>query len=258
MQVRQMLFAAAILTGCVSAGWAVAEEKAASQPVKPIPVIFDTDLGDDIDDAWALVMLLKSPQFDVKLITTTDGNAEYRAKLIAKLLVAAKRTDIPIGLGVGKRRSSFSQLDWVKDDNLANYPGKIHKDGVGAIIDTIEKSSEPITVIAIGPLDTMAAVLERQPNVAGKANFVGMYGSVYAGYDNHAKISAEWNVVANPPAAQKIFSAPWRHMTITPLDTCGLVKLSGARFQALKASRDPAVRALLDVYRVFAKKKERR
>src|SRR4051794_26657939 len=67
-----------------------------------IPVILDTDIGDDIDDTWAVAMLLKSPQFDVKLITTTNGKAEYRARLLAKLLTAGDRTNIPIGLGAGK------------------------------------------------------------------------------------------------------------------------------------------------------------
>ena len=48
-----------------------------------IPVIFDTDIGDDIDDTWALVMLLKSPNLDVRLITTDYGNTVYRAKIVS-------------------------------------------------------------------------------------------------------------------------------------------------------------------------------
>ncbi|MFH1265900.1 MAG: twin-arginine translocation signal domain-containing protein, partial [Planctomycetota bacterium] len=45
-----------------------------------IPVILDTDIGGDIDDTWALVMLLKSPEFDVKLVTSDSGNDVYRAR----------------------------------------------------------------------------------------------------------------------------------------------------------------------------------
>ena len=63
------------------------------------PVILDTDIGDDIDDTWALAMLLRSPELDPKLITTTYGKAEYRAKLIAKFLSTVGRTDIAVGLG---------------------------------------------------------------------------------------------------------------------------------------------------------------
>lgn len=246
MQVWRILFAAMILAGCASVCWA-AEEKSAHSPAKAIPVILDTDIGSDLDDTWALVMLLKSPQFNVKLITTTDGKAEFRAQQIAKLLTVAKRTDIPIGLGDDKRDTNSPKSE------LAGYSGKILNDGVGAIIDVIRGSPEPITVISIGPLDTLAAVLDRQPNVASKANFVGMQGSIHTGYGGGAA-SAEWNVRANIPAARKVFAAPWRQMIITPLDTCGRVVLSGARFQAFKDSRDPCVQAILESCRAAEKK----
>ncbi len=42
-----------------------------------IPVILDTDIGGDIDDTWALAMLLKSPEVDLKLVVTDYGNTTY-------------------------------------------------------------------------------------------------------------------------------------------------------------------------------------
>ena len=45
----------------------------------PIPVILDTDIGDDIDDTWALALLLKSPELDLKLVVGDYGEAQYRA-----------------------------------------------------------------------------------------------------------------------------------------------------------------------------------
>ena len=226
----------------------------ADQAEAKTPVIFDTDIGDDIDDTWALAMLLRSPDLDIKLITTTFGKAEYRAKLIARLLTVAQRTDIPIGLGEGGHDGTGGQDAWVKDYKLADYPGKIHQDGAAAIIDLIEKSPQPLTIIAIGPLNTMSAVLERRPEIAGKVNFVGMHGSVRRGYDNNKDPAPEWNVKANVPAARKVLSAPWRHAAITPLDTCGLLRLTGKRFQTLKESPDPLVKAILENYRLWAKK----
>jgi inosine-uridine nucleoside N-ribohydrolase len=220
-----------------------------------IPVILDTDIGDDFDDTWALVFLLKSPQFDVKLVTTTCGKAEYRAKIIAKLLTVAGRTNIPVGLGEGGRDGVGGQQPWVKDYQLADYPGKIFQDGAGAVIDVINHSSQAVTVISDGPLHTMAKALERDPQIASKANFAGMFGSVRIGYgDNKNKIDAEYNVKANPLAASKILSAPWQKIAITPLDTCGLINLSGERFQTLKRSRDPLIQALLENYRIWAGK----
>jgi inosine-uridine nucleoside N-ribohydrolase len=219
------------------------------------PVILDTDIGDDIDDTWALAFLLRNPEFELKLVTTTFGKAEYRAKLAARLLAAANRTDVPVGLGAGGKQGDGKQRSWVENYKLSDYPGKIHDDGVAALIDTIEKSPTPPTVIAIGPLDTLAEALKRRPEIAGKANFVGMDGSVREGYHPKERPMPEWNVKANIPAAQKVFSAPWRHIAITPLDTCGKVRLAGKQFQALKASNDPLAKTVLENYRIWAGKR---
>jgi inosine-uridine nucleoside N-ribohydrolase len=218
-----------------------------------IPVILDTDIGDDIDDTWALVMLLKSPELDLKLVTTTFGKAEYRAKIAAKILTLAGRTDVPVGLGAGGRDGTGGQAAWVEGYDLGRYAGKVHQDGVQVIIDLVNVSPRPITVISIGPSNTLAEALTRDPGIASKAIFVGMQGSVRKGYDG-GPVSAEWNVKCNVPAAQKALLAPWRRMIITPLDTCGLISLKGERFARLRASKDPLVGALLENYRLWANK----
>jgi len=51
-----------------------------------IPVILDTDSGDEMDDPWALGLLLKSPELDLKLVVGDQGRPEYRAQLLAKIL----------------------------------------------------------------------------------------------------------------------------------------------------------------------------
>lgn len=254
MSVQQMMFLTVILASGISRCLA-ADTNSTTPPTRPIPVILDTDIGGDMDDTWAMVFLLKSPQFDIKLITTTSGQAEYRAKVIAKLLTVAGRTNIPVALGEGGRDGSGPQLPWVKNYKLADYPGKILQDGAGAVVDVINRSPQPVTVISIGPLHTMAKALKLDPQIASKANFAGMFGSVRKGYDDHKTIDAEFNVAENRVAARKVLSAPWRQITITPLDTCDLVKLSGKRFQSLKRSRDPLIQALLENYRIWAGKR---
>lgn len=218
-----------------------------------VPVVLDTDIGDDIDDTWALVMLLKSPQLDVKLVTTTFGKSEYRTKLIAKLLAVAGRSDIPVGMGAGGSGGTGGQEPWVKDFDLEKYQGKVHKDGVQALIEAVNASPEPVRIISIGPSSTVAAALQRQPDLARKAIFVGMQGSVYKGYGGAAKPSREYNVKEDIPAAQRVLSAPWRRAVITPLDTCGVVTLDDPRFQQLAESSDPLVKALMENYRIWAK-----
>jgi inosine-uridine nucleoside N-ribohydrolase len=224
---------------------------------KRLPVILDTDIGDDVDDAWALTMLLKNPKLDLKLVTTTAGKSEFRAKVIAKLLVAAGRTDIPIGLGAGGRDETGSVADWVKDYSLKDFPGKIHEDGVKALVETVNglaKEKTPVTVIAIGPLQTLEAALQLDPDIAKKTDFVGMHGSVRKGYEGDPKPCVEFNM-CYVPGAQKVFTTRWKKITITPLDTCGLVRLTGENFKSLKASKDPLLVALMENYRLWAKKK---
>ncbi len=46
-------------------------EKERALTNNPIPVILDTDIGADIDDTWALAILLRSSELDLKLVTTT-------------------------------------------------------------------------------------------------------------------------------------------------------------------------------------------
>lgn len=220
---------------------------------KPIPVILDTDIGGDIDDTWALGLLLRLPQLDLKLAVGDHGHSVYRAKLLAKFLEVAGRTDVPVGIGVEtESKGAGAQAEWVKDYDLKNYPGKVHQDGVQAIIDTIMQSPEPVTLLCIGPLPNIAVALQREPRIAQRAKFVGMYGSVRLGYGGKQQISAEWNVKADPKACQRVFTAPW-DMTITPLDTCGLVRLEGERYRRVRDSKDPIAAAITANYRCWAK-----
>jgi len=97
-----------------------------------IPVILDTDICMDIDDTWALAMLLQSPEFDIKLITTAVGDTTAKTKVVAKMLQTAGRTDIPIGTGIaiGDMKNGHGQDGWVTDFDLSKYAGKIYPDGV--------------------------------------------------------------------------------------------------------------------------------
>ncbi len=79
-----------------------------------------------------------------------------------------------------------------------------------------------------------------------------MHGSVRLGYGGNKKISAEYNVRADVKACQKVFTAPW-DMTITPLDTCGLVVLKGEVYQAVRKSDSPVAQAIMENYQAWCK-----
>jgi inosine-uridine nucleoside N-ribohydrolase len=214
----------------------------------PTPVILDTDIGDDIDDTWALVLALRSPELDVRLVVTDYGNTEARARIVARVLELAGRTDIPIGVGIKEFDEESPQADWVRGFDLARYPGRVLGDGVQALVDTAMAAAGPMTLVAIGPPSNLKAALEREPRIAGRLRLCGMYGSLHRGYDGKPKPEPEWNVKARPAAARALLAAPWADAILTPLDTCGRVQLSGERYARVRASKDPLVRGLIDAY----------
>ena len=175
-------------------------------------MILDTDIGDDIDDTWALALLLKCPELDLKLVVTNTGKGLYRAKLLAKLLTVAGRTDVPIGIGLGGHDGTGPQQGWIKDYKLETYPGKLYENGVQSLIDTIENSEVPITLIAIGPMSNVARTLQQSPRIADKdkVRFVGMAGSIHKGYGDTFQAVPEYNVKKDVPASQTLFTAPGR------------------------------------------------
>jgi len=219
-------------------------------PGRKVPVILDTDIGIDVDDTWALALLLKSPELELKLLTTCTGDTRYRARLAARMLQVAGRSDVPVGIGIpldGQRRP---QEAWAAGFHLGRYAGTVHEDGVGAMVETIMSSPQPVTLIAIGPTPNVAAALARQPQIARRCRYVGMQGNLRPGDKGGDKVVAEYNVVKYPHSCQAVFAAPWE-MTITPLDTCGRVRLHGGKFAAVRDSGDPLARAVIENYRLW-------
>ena len=233
--------------------------EAAESPPTPhgrIPAILDTDIGDDIDDTWALVLALKSPELDLRLVVTDFGNTEHRAKLVARVLELAGRTDIPIGVGVKQNDALSPQGEWVKGYDLAKYPGRVLRDGVQALVDTAMASPEPMTLIAIGPPVNLEAALGREPRIAGKLRLVGMFGSIHRGYDGKPVPEPEWNVKSEKAAARAVLAAPWKEAIVTPLDTCGRVRLGEKRYARVRESRDPLLRGLVEAFGIWCRNRD--
>jgi len=221
---------------------------------RKISVILDTDIGYDIDDTWALGFLLKCPELDVKLITTTSDNTPLKARIVAKILEIVNRTDIPIGIGPQENDEKGFLFDWVKDYEITQYPGMIYKNGVNALCSTVMDSTDPLTLIAIGPLGTVSEALKENPNIIENSRFVGMHGSIYQGYSDGSK--EEYNVKKNIQACKEVFEATWEK-TITPLDTCRKIILSGKHYESILESNDIIANLIKDHYVIWKKKNKK-
>ena len=175
----------------------------------PQLVIIDTDIGDDIDDAFALALALRSPELRIVGVTTTFGNTELRARLLDRYLAAVGRSDIPVAAGPATKNDNvFTQAAYARQ-----AVERKHGDGADFILDQVRRHPGEITLIAIGPLFTVQSAIERDPATFRKLKrVVLMGGSVYRGYgvDNNGKPKPpepEWNIDRNPAGARSLLSA---------------------------------------------------
>lgn len=141
----------------------------------PRLIIMDTDIGSDIDDALALLLLLHLPEIELLGITTVYGQVELRAKIARRILQAAK-VNVPVVAGMGTPISSPMPI-WHTD--LEGYGiltdsdrAKSLKDfdiAVGApgfLIDCVMRYPGRVVILAIGALTNLARALEIEPKVA--------------------------------------------------------------------------------------------
>jgi inosine-uridine nucleoside N-ribohydrolase len=217
---------------------------------EPVPVILDTDVGGDIDDTWAIGMLLGCPQIDLKLIVTGSDDAPRKASLTAKILEQMGRTDIPVGIGLKTSSHPIAQDQWLGGYELDRYPGKVYQDGIQAMIEMIEAAPGPITLLLIGPQTNIREALKRRPDIAKKARVTAMAGSVEIGYNGKQGREPECNVVVDIAAARAVFDAPWE-ITMVPLDGCGTLILKGDHYAQVARSEAPRAKTVIENYRLW-------
>jgi inosine-uridine nucleoside N-ribohydrolase len=190
----------------------------------PQLVIIDTDIGDDVDDAFAVALALQSPELKILGITTAWGNTPLRAKLVARFLHETGRTDIPIAVGTEKYpaegKLNFSQAKYAERGPDQTFPA-----AVDFLLAQIRRHPGEITLIAIGPETNLGEAIDRDSDTFRKLKrVVLMGGSIYRGYDGFPyptgkpQPQPEWNILCDIPAAQKLFTSGIP-LYVMPLDS---------------------------------------
>jgi inosine-uridine nucleoside N-ribohydrolase len=115
-------------------------------------VILDTDIGDDIDDVFALALALRSPELEIIQINSDFGDTAARTRILDRFLAAVGRSDIAVATGVQTTMpgSHFSQRRY-GEKGVPAEAGQ-HPDAVTATLNQIRRYPGEITLIAIGPL----------------------------------------------------------------------------------------------------------
>jgi purine nucleosidase len=187
-------------------------------------VIIDTDIGDDIDDAFALALAVKSPELQVLGITTAFAETEVRAKIVDRFLGEVGRAEIPVMAGKATGKTAMSQRRYGDGGHFAK---SAHGDAAGFILEQIRKYPGEITLIAIGPLMNVGDVIDRDAAAFRKLKrVVIMGGSVRRGYGDlgytqHVPPMPEWNILNDVSSAQKLFAAGVP-LYVMPLDSTQL------------------------------------
>ncbi len=203
---------------------------------RPLPILIDTDIGDDIDDALAIALALASPEVDLRAVTTVFGDVATRTRLALKLLATCGRSDIPVGTGrsaplMGPAPTHTPNQAVVLDpDEVLPEPSPHPADEL--IRRTASEAAGDLTIITIGAMTNMALALLRDTRLARRARLIVMGGVV-------GRQQAEWNIRCDPEAARICFEAGIP-ITMVGLDVTMKCQMTEADLRALAANGSPA------------------
>jgi len=179
-----------------------------------VPVLLDTDIGSDIDDAVCLSYLLRQPRCELLGITTVTGEPQKRSALADAICRAAGRTDIPIHSGTAeplltRQRQPHCQQAGI----LSHFAHRSPEDfppntAVDFMRQQINARPGEITLLAIGPMTNLGLLFALDPEIPRKLKrLVMMCGVFYyrrpSPWPNHN----EWNAMLDPHATAIVYRA---------------------------------------------------
>lgn len=213
-------------------------------------VILDTDIGDDIDDAFALALAVSSPKLQVIGVTTAWGDTDLRARLTERFLKVSGHGDIPVAAGPKTHASStFSQARWAQVEPI---PAKGFPNAIDFTLNAVRRNPGRITLIAIAPFSNIGALIDRDPATFNQLKrIVLMGGSIHRGYGDLGYLpdrgpEPEYNVMMDIASSKKLF-ASGVPIEMMPLDSTQL-KFDETMRDTVFSQATPMTNALLSLY----------
>lgn len=213
----------------------------AAPPGAPQKIILDTDIGDDIDDAYALALVASAPDVRLLGVTTTFGQTRERAELAAKLLHVMGRDDVPVRAGRRGPNKIGRQYEWVH-----GYTSRalLEEPAADFLKRQIDAAPGEITLVAIGALVNLGDLLTKYPETKTKIKrVVIMGGAVYVGYNYQPPPTPEWNIKCDPVAARTLFDSGVP-VVMAGLEVTAMMQLDEERRKKIFAYGTPATDAL--------------
>lgn len=215
------------ITGMVAAAFFIACSITPAQTREKI--IIDADLGDDIDDAFAIGLALSSPEFEILGFSAAFGDTQTRVKMFDRLLGELGRSDIPVAMGIpaNVNLNAFTQRRYAEGGKPS---GAAHPQSVDFVLEQARKYPGEITLVAVGPLPNVGAMIDK--DLAGFRKLkrvVIMGGNVRTLLDPYGMAAPiaphpEWNIKNDIAAAKKLFEAGVP-LVVMPLDSTANLKM---------------------------------
>ncbi len=198
----------------------------------PIPILFDTDIGSDIDDAVCLAYLLSQPRCDLLGVTTVSGQPRARAALADAVCQAAGRRDIPIHAGSDQGINlGIVQPECPQAAILSRFPHRAPdafapSTAVGFLREQISARPGEITLLAVGPLTNIGLLFTLDPEIPRKLKRLVLMGGLFGW--GVSGCSREWNILCDPIAASIVFKAPVPELVAVGLDVTTQCRMPAA------------------------------
>ena len=170
-------------------------------------ILIDTDIGDDIDDAFALLSAM-ALDFEIVGVTTVFRDTDARARMVKKLMRAFGKgyEQVPVFAG-------YDTYSKEKEDNTEHMcrfeadlscpvlaPDNRTPDAaIEFLLDCCRRYGSDLTLLAIGPFCNIAKAIEKDKAAINSIGQVVIMGGAYF------KQYADWNVMCDVPAADVMF-----------------------------------------------------
>lgn len=222
-----------------------------------VPVILDTDLGSDVDDAFALALAVASPELELVAITTVGQDAEDRAWMVCRFLTQVGIKQMPVAFGAPPQPKG--PIDW--QIQYRRHPAAIFnrtlkplkESAVDLMARHFKQRPGEITLLCIGPLTNVARLFQEHPDAKKQVQRVVLLGgSVAVGYEGKQQPEPEWNIQSDIAAAKAVL-ASGVPLTVVPLDASGTLRLEKERRVRLFAARTMLTYQVQNLYELWDK-----
>jgi purine nucleosidase len=214
-----------------------------------VPILLDTDIGSNVDDALALAYLVRQPRCELLGVTTVAGEPEVRARLVSAMCEAFGRPEVPIRSGLAHPlRISQQQPVATHKTVLARWPHREEFASEAAIEflrETIRSRPGEVTLLSIGPVTNIAALFASDPQIPTLLRRHVLMGGAYTSE------TSETNIRCDPHAAALAFAADTPAVYCVGLDVTKRCRMSAPECRKLfgvgVSDRGGAARPVADV-----------